>query len=304
MRKFLIITFVSIILLACNKIKVEKPDLNVITDKLLYKVGDSVKFNLSGYADYIYFYSGENGSDYSKAGLYKSPVSGKPEMSFQTNLALGTGTLGTKNLSILVSNDFTGILDTTNIRKATWTDITSRVVLSTTTTTVSSGNVDLSDLKSEGKPIFVAFRYISVDPNTSTQRRWRVLNFNFTTTYPDGTVYTNGNGNLNSGFSPVNFYTSSPTWVNGANLEHAVVNPGSPAVEDWAISKQFDLDRLNPALTAVSEKITSIETGAIPEQFIHIYNSPGSYNAVIVARNATVDNHEEVVKKFNITVEQ
>ncbi len=64
-------------------------------------------------------------------------------------------------MTVLVSNDFNGVYDTTSVKAATWTDVTSRVTLSTGADQTQSGTVDLSEFANNNKAATLAFRYVS-----------------------------------------------------------------------------------------------------------------------------------------------
>jgi hypothetical protein len=292
---------ISILSTACKKLDVEAPDLQVTLQTNTLKVGDTAKFDLSGYADYINFYSGEPGKNYDRKDSF-TMAGGNPEFQFSSAVsAPGTGITTGNNLSVLVSTDFNGKYDAASVSSATWTNVTSRTALATTTTTVASPIANLNDLKVEGKPMYVAFRYQSATP-TLKQRQWTISSFQFRTKFPNGTTYTHASDNTTAAFGSVNVVGDSATWVAGTTLTHVGLNANYPADDDWAITKAFDLSKANSDASGVTVIKNFALTGAVPSQFTWKYAIAGTYKAVFVFRNATKETNKEVIKDFTITV--
>lgn len=300
MRTILYLLFsLSAFFVSCNKLQVEAPSLSVQPISLTIKAGDTAKFQFSGYADYINFYSGEVGRDYYKRDSFSAP-GGNPEFQFLSNVQLGATSI--RNLSVHVSTDFNGNYNAQGIAAATWTNITNRVTLSTSATNVSSGIVNLNDLKAEGKPMYVAFRYLSESPETLKQRQWTISSFQFRTKFPEGQVYTHAASNTDAGFGVISVVGDSANWVSGTSLTHVSLNAGLPSDDDWAISRPFDLTRYTGDRAGVVVIKNLALTGLVPAQFSWRYPAAGTYKAVFVYRNANVEHTEEVVKEFVITV--
>src|SRR5215211_2817427 len=91
MKKILFaVLSVSMLSIACKKLDVEAPDLEVTLQNSTLKVGDTAKFDLSGYADYINFYSGEVGRNYDRKDSFNM-AGGNPEFQFSSAVsAAGT----------------------------------------------------------------------------------------------------------------------------------------------------------------------------------------------------------------------
>jgi len=191
MRTQYIIIFTALLFaaMACNKQTEVKPvsfDVNSTklngTPSTSFSSNDTVNFAFTGNPDIITFYSGETGKRYD----YKDRISAKgiPQLQFSTILANGTQA---SSLALMVSTDFKGIATNTilgiltrdtattnaNIAAATWTDITSRATFSTGgTTAVASGTIDLSDFANQGKPIYIAFKYVATAG--TIQNKWTI----------------------------------------------------------------------------------------------------------------------------------
>jgi hypothetical protein len=159
MKKLIYICLLSVIYVGCTKdpqveipqfeAKLESPD-NVTANQ-------ETKFLFSGKADLITFYSGEPLNDYQfKSG--RTIEKGQVTLSFDSRVNFGTQA---NQLAILASTDFDGIYQLSNVKAATWFDITNRFTLPT----VASSSVflptsaDISDLIVDKKPIYIKFRY-------------------------------------------------------------------------------------------------------------------------------------------------
>jgi hypothetical protein len=162
--KFKYYTLAVVLLMAsCSKeLTVEKePDLDVTTESSTYKVGQEIVFKFTGDASLISLYSGQEANDYTYRDGKVIDVAGGVEMSFTSAVSVVNAALQNNQLAIVASTDFNGQYDIANIRKATWTDITSRFVVNGATAAfVASGVKDISDLITDpSKPIYIAFKY-------------------------------------------------------------------------------------------------------------------------------------------------
>src|SRR5690606_16710451 len=159
MRYF--ITCICLLLLAsCSKdLEVNKvPDFNVTTESTTYKVGEEVKFNITGTADNLSFYSGTPNNDYAyRNGRVIDLGNSGASMVFSSSVDGGTQA---NQLSVLASTNFNGDYSSIqSLQAATWVDITNRFVFGSTTTFLTSGEKDISDLLEPGSPIYIAFKY-------------------------------------------------------------------------------------------------------------------------------------------------
>ncbi|WP_205966346.1 DUF5017 domain-containing protein [Parapedobacter sp. SGR-10] len=84
----------------------------------------------------------------------------KVQLSF--NLRYNYPTRTSAKISVLVSTDFNGKRESfEDIQAATWTDITDRCHIDYESNKFTpSGKVDITDLHREGKPIYLAFKYV------------------------------------------------------------------------------------------------------------------------------------------------
>ena len=319
--------------MACNKMTDVKPvSFDVSSAKMngtaatSFSTTDTVNFAFTGNPDLITFYSGEIGKRYEFKD--RTNATGKPQLQFSTLLANGTQT---NSLSILVSSDFKGVAtnmiygvltrDTAttnaNIAAATWTDITSRAALSTGgATAVSSGVIDLSDFATQGKPIYIAFKYTAVAG--SIQNKWIVSALSVNNVLSDGSSYTIANLNgpttaiTNYGvtsygpgwavsFDPtknVNKYAWAYTDKTSLIITGATtVATATVSAEAWALTGPIDLSKVSPDMGVGIKSIT-----ARLASYQYKYTTAGTYNAAFVASDNTIDGSSVIVKKTSLTI--
>lgn len=315
MSRIFLVIFIALLLASCQQKNVDTPDFNVTPSSLILKVGDTVNFNFSGNPNFITFYSGELGYRYQYRG--RTSAAGKPVLKFNSALNVG----GQPNsLHIMVSTDFTGVVlgDTVstaaNIVAASWTDITNRAVLATSTTAVNSGAIDLSDFAAGGKPVYIAFKYVGL--SGSIQNQWTITALTVTNTLPDASVYTIANLVANSSPITTNYAgvnTFSPGWVAFpvSNTFNWVVTAGSSLViagasnaalatnntEAWAIMGLLDLQKVTPDIGIAVKSIN-----AVVDSYFYNYTSAGTYDATFVATNENGLEYKQTVRPMTITV--
>lgn len=295
----------ALLALACNKVELDTPDFAVTTASDTYKVNDTVEFRFQGNAGIISFYSGELLNDYAYINGRTVAIE-EAKLSFRTRVQFGTQA---NQLSILVSTDFNGKYESfDDIYAATWEDITSNFTLPTVSSSslVASGEMDVSDLIVEGKPMYVAFRYRCLPQNSTngTQRTWSVQSFLFKTTTEIGSTEIG------------NQLTASWTLTQSAN----VADPGRSTIsassgsmvlrgntvntlestDMWAISKPFSLDKaeLGPDLSVPIKGTSDNQLTS----FKHVFSKPGTYTVTFVAANVNVYDTKPVVKQVTLKI--
>lgn len=155
--------FFSVVLLmaSCDKkLDVDAaPDFTVSTESATYRVGEEVIFTFQGHADLISFYSGEDFNDYAfKDGRVVDISAEDVNVEFSSSVQLGDQA---DQLSVWASADFSGGSDLASVQAAAWTEITSRFVLGASETLEPSTAQDVSDLAVAGKPLYIAFKYVT-----------------------------------------------------------------------------------------------------------------------------------------------
>lgn len=295
--KYISAALLSILFLtACSKIDIDTPKFDVTINKTTLNVGDTLNFKISGNPYNITFYSGETGNDYDAKNKLTA-TDGVPTMTFNTALTATAGNSASSNMKVLVSNDFNGKYNKTDILAATWTDLSSLVTIPGNNQTL-----DLTANKVEGKPLYVAFRFQTVD-STKAQRLVTVSNFSFRTVYPEQT-YANATNVYNAGFTAFDFAGSAGKWtipivsVTNTTFTHNLVAADNPNDDDWAISKAF---ATNAVLPSTGIALKDISQDAMQE-YSYIFKRPGTYKVTFVASNSSNEEIKETVKQFNIVV--
>ena len=292
MKFYYYLIFFLLFCVACNKkIDVSPVSFGVTTDSASYKAGDTVYFHFAGNPDIITYYSGEPGNKY--ANRNRDTASGVITANFYTSRLYGNST---KALSLLVSNDFDGIYDSTNLSNATWTDISYRATFGTSSTNTYSGNVSLNDFVNPNQPLFLAFRYIGLVGTGIVQSRWNVASFNVINTLPDSTSY-NIADILSASWTSVSI-TSDPLdqkWNIGSSglfiLSSTVPN------QQWVVTAPL---RCNSVVPDNGVTIKGIDSKV--SVFPYVFAKPGVYNVAFVGIDANVYGQNSVVKQLTITI--
>ena len=293
--KYLSILGLGLATVSCNRIETATPRFEVSINKTTFNVGDTAKFKFSGTPANIIFYSGLPGNDYDSRNTYKA-TGGIPQMTFTTGITAATGSSTATNLNVLVSNDFNGKYNQTDILAATWTPIPNVLIPGAAQTII------LTPYVAEGKPLYVAFRFQTVDP-TKSQRLVTISNFSFKTVYPNKT-YINANYVYDAGFASFDFAGATGKWqipmtsVTNNSFTHPLVAANSEVDDDWAISKAMET---NAVLPSVGVALKSISNDILTD-YEYIFTKPGTYKMVIVASNSTNKDYKETVKEFTVKV--
>lgn len=311
MRKLFLTTITGLaILTSCQKTAIVTPDdFNVTTDKTTYSTTDTVTFKLSGMPDIITFYSGEPGKTFELSKVTQKE-SDSTMLNFSTSTTAPSATtqpLSVNNVSILISTNFSGKMDSASIKSATWTDISSRFNFATTTNTVQSKAVRVDDLKKAGAPLYVAFKYVSdTAKSTSMPRKWTVASFGLRNHFgPVTSSLAGGNTGttlpfLSGGFVPTSILSSSNNWnfASGSLTFNAAPVDALPD-EDWSISRPFDL-WLYPADVGAGIKNNNISAIS---SYSYQFTKPGTYLVTFVAKNTDKDNVRETVRQLTLTIQ-
>lgn len=310
MRRLFLLTISGAALLAsCQKTDIESPDdFSVTLANPTVTTSDTVTFQFSGKPDIITFYSGEPGKTYELSNITKKD-SDSTVINFATSTTAASATtqpLSVNNVSILVSTNFSGKMDSASIKNASWTDITNRFVFATSTPTVQSKAARVDDLKVPGAPFYVAFRYVSDTAKaTAMPRRWTVSSFGLRNHFGRVTTSLAGGATgttlpfLSGGFVPFSIKNSNSNWAfASSSLTFNAAAVDALPDEDWAISRPFDLS-LYPS--DVGEGIKNNNISAI-SSFSYRFTTPGTYLVTFVAKNTNRNNIKEVVRQLSIKV--
>lgn len=340
--KYLISASVVLLLVSCSKkLEVESPTLEVITASTTIEAGSAIKFNIGDVnpPDNLYFYSGEATREYGNsygvgAGRIAINKSGY-EFSFQSRFDYNSPPadsatkygLQTGQFSILASTDYSGTLDSASVKKATWTDITSRFTLPTVqhaTTFTNSGVNSLDDIVVKGKRLYFALKVLTQrQRDFGYSRYWNIQNFSIK-------AKDSISGQLpvlyNTGKMEFNFVDISKAvrpstvsrtativrmggpnpYITRTEIEDSIINATGlvvdPALSEvWAVSAGVNVDTVFLGYdTPVT--VASYTNVKFPTEYSHVYSKPGTYKAVFVGENRTKDETKRVLKEFTIIV--
>lgn len=296
MQKILIIAAVILCSVACSKKEVDETGFTVSADKENYATTDTVRFAFTGNPWYLTFYSGEPYHQYE----YRDRVNekGKPQLFF--NSAQTTGSQ-TNTLKVLVSTDFSGVYDSTNVYNATWTDITGSLTLAAGSAATESGNIDLSQFITSDHPVYVAFKYNGT--KGAPQRTWTIKLVALDNVLTDNTSYeVLGIGESTAGFKSIPMKVPSVAWtISTTQLQIKGFTTTALSVADtegWVVSKPLNLTKVLPDTgTPLKNMTTSLNL------LNYIYGTAGSYKATFVATNANRYSEKSDVKEVPITVQ-
>jgi hypothetical protein len=307
MKKIFILPVLLMLLVACNKKEVAELNFSVKTDKATYRVGEQVKFLLSGNPEQLVFFSGLAGSQY----IYKNRTVAESDnvtLEFNSNRRFGTDTQQPTSIRLLASQKFTGsYLETSINESADWVDITSAFTFSGNQTNmgiyVASGVVNLLSLTSLGltidktKPIYFAFKFVG---NTgSTQRTWRLTRFDVKLNAADGQVLPVANI-ASSGWASVKFGTSPASWTFTAARGLLTIAGGNATAlnnQVWAVSNPINLFNVLP------DKGLPLKNASTRlDEYSYVYNQPGTYKVTFDAFNTNVYGESRSVKEIEVTI--
>jgi hypothetical protein len=309
MKKIIfLLSMATVFFAACSDKEVQAPDdFTVSAAAATFKLSDSVEFNLTGNPDNIVFYSGEPGYKYDERLDFNSD---KGTLIYRFASNSRSGATLPRNISVLVSTDFNGQYDEENVKAAEWTDITARATLPANTppnnNDVASGDINITDLRVEGKPMYFAFRYVSENPTTTAQRYWNMGRMELINKVPGNEDYTLTSTMAGGMFQVVEFTGVDNTWTISAaqSANHRLIHTANPinvqADDDWVISKAFEAFATVPGKPITIKDITKKPSTT----FLHKYSTPGTYKATFIAMNANRDIQREVIKEVWVTVEE
>ncbi len=231
MNKFIYYSIICLLVASCTKRdEVGAPEFEVTANATTFKLGDSIIFNFKGNPQHIVFWPGTPGRVY-EFRKRTFTTGNKLLVKFNSYQQFGIR----NNLTVLVSNDFNGLFDATNVQAATWTDITSRFTLSQGADQTPSGTVDLSEFTANNKAATIAFRYLTGD--LPSQNRWVIRTFNADNEAPDGTITPMAN--MASGaWKSVSFANPASNWLITSAQLLTQATAGN-ADDDWVIVKKL-----------------------------------------------------------------
>ena len=299
----------SLTFLSCKKdLTTDSPDnFDVTADSASYKVGSSVRFAFQGgEAHAISFYSGEVLKDYAfKDGRVVDITASTATLTFSTAVNLGTQL---NQLFVMASSDFKGDYSSlAAVKAATWTDITARFKYGTSTTFLAT-SADISDLFVAGKPIYIAFKYVTKPQGVNgVARQWSIQSLTLTSGKKlNNTVSIPITDQPGAGFQlldqnpltapALSFIVTTKVTLQGNNYTAS----NDPTSENWAVSTALNIDKVNlgPDWSTALKSITN----AALKEYRYVYTTPGTYKAVFVASNNALGQSNQVTKTINLTI--
>ncbi len=212
------------------------PGFTVSANKETYTTADTVFFLLPEIHGRLHFIPA-NPIINMRTGI-GLPADGVPKFQFTSTVTTGTQA---NTLSLLVSSDFNGSYDSASIYQATWTDITDRAKLASSSTSVSSGDIDLTQFINNDHPVYIAFKYTGYA--SSAQKNWTLRNLVLDNVLPDSTSHNLLDiSESTAAFKSVLMKNTAVKWtVSTSQLNFkGGTTTASPEAEGWVISKPLN----------------------------------------------------------------
>ncbi|MFA6570825.1 MAG: DUF5017 domain-containing protein [Bacteroidota bacterium] len=306
MKKNIIITFfLTFIFFSCEKLEdVEVPKFDVTTERVTYKVGESVNFAFNGDPDLITFYSGEVGNDYEyRKGRH---ISSSFKAQFDQQMLDGRQD---NQMSILLSTDFSGVYNIDQIKAANWIDISDKFKMLKSQETrlfVSTGLKDISELlqDKDSVKLYVAVRQIVKDQTVyGTANLNRIRGFSISAESIVGITPLYNHTSLEwSLISTPNKETGrasiTSTWL---EFRGNVTNK-TAETEDWAISKQIKFVKNSYVGPDWGVSIKGLSDKRI-NTYTYSYTKPGIYKVVFISVNMNANDRKETIKEIELNIE-
>ncbi|WP_418991786.1 DUF5017 domain-containing protein [Alistipes sp.] len=319
---------------------VQADPFEVELPSLSCRAGEPLRIDLSGLADRIDFWSGEEGHDYLYAERDRLQ---HPAMSVDFLMLLNSGTQRTP-VKVKYSTDFDGTMTEEGILAATWNDVTAQFDLTTyiygtdTKTTVgasttphNAGTADCSDwfAGAENSCHIALFYHIDpydasyVDPETGTAGNGR-------TYFYLHDMWVRAQYRNESGFTEIYRHQyvknqTDPTWptvVLGATFGS---EDGGNPLNVYAYGSYPYVLRLGAAFRPTVEKNSYIvlprlirpeaknvgrdtpftikeESEAQPASYEYVFSRPGTYDIAVVGTVQTLSGSSQIVKQATVTV--
>jgi hypothetical protein len=213
---------------------------------------------------------------------------GTPTLQFNSTHTAGTDQ---NSITLLASTDFKGVYDSTAVKSATWTDITSRAKFATNATSTPSGIIDLSDFLKSDSRVYIAFKCQS---KTST---WNIsgLSLNNTVT-ADNTVQLIADIN-SATFINVNFLNPVATWKLASSVWSVATAAGVTSSVNWAVSKSLILNYAVPDIGVPIKNVTQVAS-----PYTYTFNTPGTYTVTFKASNFNTSGQTVGTEQLTIVV--
>lgn len=323
MRKNKIIVLFSLALLSlssCSDELDKKLEMDVwatalnsqmIGDTLVVSKDEPITFNIAGNPDFITFFSGEAGREYSKRNQTEIPLEeiASAELKFTAFAQYG---IVPNTMNVFLSTSYEGMFgvgnkkaDSLRIEETAWIDITEQCKLPTASNGTSNVVIPLDEYL--GKRLTIGFLY---DPkqNTSTQPTWEIQNLNVVNESKITGLKTQIPA-MTLGFNAFDMYASEDVayvsgtgpgiWgITSARLRISSSGAGNPINKDWMITKPFII---NSRIPDSGVGIKNIANNAL-QTYNYTYQSPGVYVVTFIARNSNIEHSSEIVREVILKI--
>ncbi len=315
MKKIILLSIMAATFLSCKKYAdVSSLNFDVKTEKSTYKIGEQVNFQITGGdAQQITFYSGKVGNAYEYRNAKRIDQLNELYLAFDTH---NTATANEGFPKVMISSDFDGTFNFTNVKAATWKDMSSRFVFGAPavwqTGWTSSGALNnIYDFVKDAKSFYIAYQYYVPDRTavvgTVPAAGWRTRNNVLTGTTKFGatqTIASNAATSWNWNLVLNNPLMTSRTIVSGTTI--LLEPPASTSTyykqeyEVWAVSKKFDVNEIDLG----TDKGIGLKQYVDPplNQYVTSYAVAGTYKVVFVASNTTANDSKQTIKEITLTI--
>lgn len=323
MRKNKLIVFLSLAILSlasCSDELDQKPKMDVkatasnsetIGDTLIVSSDETITFNITGNPDFITFFSGETGHEYSKRNQTEIPIDEIADAELRFTAFAQYGVIP-NTMSVFLSTAYEGMFgvgnknaDSLRIEETSWIDITELCNLPTTSNGTSDVAIPLNEYL--GKRLTIAFKY-ETHQNSATQPTWEMRNLNVVNK-SKATGVENQIPATSLGFGAFDMYesgnaayttgTGAGIWgITSARLRISSSPVNAPLNKDWMISTPFVI---NSRLPDSGVGIKNIADNNLPT-YDYTYPNKGVYIVTFVARNSNFEHSHEIVKDLIIKV--
>ncbi len=317
--KIIVVLFFALMAYSCEselerkvkfEVKATTDKSNTSAEEITVAVGQPVTFNFTGDPDFITFFSGEAGHEYSKRKLFTVPVD-EITSNLKFNVKPQYGNIP-NTLKVFLSTSFKGLRgndkqkDSLDIIKNEWKDITDICKLPTKSNKEVGVEVPLNDYL--GKKVTIAFHY-KPETNTATQPTWIISKLNIeNTSKKTKTVTLIGASTM--GFQSFDMLSNTPYKNEGGagvwNLSKLIKKDiiriqsspsGVPVNNDWLVSNPILINK-RAGDRGVAIKKMSIDL----DSYTHTYKKQGTYTVTFLARNENYKSSSEIIKHITIKV--
>lgn len=276
---------------------------DVKISKTTYQTGEQVKFNFTGDAESINFFSGEIYRQYEYKDSRIVDVF-NPVMSFNT---LVNVLPIVRNFQFLVSNDYnpgsTPVYS--DLTSSTWHSIDFPIT-AVANNWKATGDLDLSAYVVPGKPLYFAFKYINsftnATPPVHLAYYWYVRGLSLKNKITSDQSVELSN-QTNSGFVEIQGnLTTKGTYYWAADRFYLLGNKSAPAgSEHWVVSKA-----INPSQVETGGDIpVPIKSPGASRliSYNQVYSKQGTYKAHFVVKQKNLDGtFSNIIKSVDVTV--